>query len=167
MNLKEKAPRGEGQKKELIPMNRTEGNKIPTYYQLIPEKILQHLPDIESLIRPQIKGFSSDNLKEIISIIAYNIRKNEEGSAPLKITFIKKLVPQGDKYLLALIDLGIVTRSGNYIPGEISYRYNFSTEYQSKYIHTKLRNQKLVCRVRGVYDEKNKEVRKQVRSQIN
>jgi len=108
-------------------------NRKSTYHQLIPEKIYRYFSVIEDLLRPEIKGFSSDNLKEIISIVAYHIRKNE-GSAQLQMTYIKKLVPQGDRYLNGLIDLNIIQRSCNAIKGQCSYQYNFSPDYQSKYI---------------------------------
>ena len=132
------------------------------YLILIPEKIYHILPVIENLLRPKIKGYSSDNLKEIISIIACHIRK-DDNRTPLKITYIKKLVPQGDKYLSGLIDLEVVQRSGNPIPGIISYKYNFAPEYWSKYKTFSLDNPKLISRIEKAQHELRREAAKSVR----
>jgi hypothetical protein len=109
------------------------------YYQLIPEKVWQSFSDIEDLIKPEIKGYSGDNLKEIISIVACHTRRNE-GLSQLQMTYLKKLVAQGDKYLKALIDLNVIQRSGNVIVGKTSYQYSFAPEYRSKYVSLALMN---------------------------
>jgi hypothetical protein len=136
--------------------------QVKTYYQLIPEKVFQNLKCIEDLISPEIKGYSSDNLKEVISIVACHIRK-DENCTPLKMTFIKKLVPQGDRYLLGLIDLGIIERSGIAIKGETSYRYSFAPEYFSKYVSIPLRNAKLKRRIEKAQEKLRKEDAKSIR----
>jgi hypothetical protein len=133
-----------------------------TYYQLIPEKVYNNLSVISDLLHPDIKGFSIDNLKEIISIIACHIQKSD-GFAPLKIVFLKKLVPQADKYLSGLIDAGIVLREGQYIPGEVSYKYRFAPEYESKFKSVLLTNAKLIRRIESVHHELLKEASKSVR----
>jgi len=69
-----------------------------TYYQLMPEKVKEALPAIEALISPEIKGYCRDYLKEVVSIVACHVRKDEEAT-PLKLSYIKALVPQGDRYL--------------------------------------------------------------------
>lgn len=135
----------------------------PTYYQLIPAKIYGDFSAIEDLIKPEIKGYSSDNLKEIISIVACNIRK-DKGSSQLQITYLKKLVAQGDKYLKGLIDLNIIQRSGNAIKGECSYQYNFAPDYQSKYISLPLNNAKLILRIEKAQKEIRKSASKSIRS---
>ena len=122
------------------------------YYQLIPENIFQNLSIIDDLIKPEIKGYSSDNLKEIISIVACHLRKNEK-SSQLQITYLKKLVAQGDKYLKALMDLNIVQRSGHVIIGKASYKYNFSEEYESRYLFIPLNNPKLISRIEKAHSE--------------
>ncbi|NJK84778.1 MAG: hypothetical protein HC906_01145 [Bacteroidales bacterium] len=132
------------------------------YFQLIPEIVNNYLPEICELLISEIKAFNADYLKEIISIVACHVRK-DEGASPLKMFIIKKLVPQGDKYLNALIDLKIVERTGQYIPGKVSYHYDFTLEYQSKFIPIELKNQKLINRIKKVYDELHKKQRKQVR----
>lgn len=135
----------------------------PTYFQLIPENIHSDFSAIEDLIRPEIKGYSSDNLKEIISIVACHIRKNN-GFAQLQITYLKKLVAQGDKYLKALIDLNIIQRSGNAIKGQCSYQYNFAIDYQSKYISLPLNNAKLILRIERAQKEIRKRASKSIRN---
>jgi hypothetical protein len=133
---------------------------IPTYYQLIPEKVNNLLWALEQFIG--IKGYDRDYLKEIISLVAIHVRKDEE-AAPLKMTYIKKLVPQGDKYLAALIDLGVIERSGYYIPGQVAYHYSFTPQYESKYQSSGLENAKLVRRIEQVFKELSQEATKTVR----
>ncbi|MCK9282317.1 MAG: hypothetical protein M0P71_17005 [Melioribacteraceae bacterium] len=139
-------------------------DQVKKYYQLIPEKVFQSLNTIEDLMRPGIKGFSIDNLKEVISIVACHVR-NEVEPAQLQMKYIKKLVPQGDKYLLGLIHLGIIQRSG--IASEkqkISYLYNFSPEYQSKYKSIPLNNAKLILRIEKAHETfRKKESAKSIR----
>jgi hypothetical protein len=118
---------------------------------------------IEELLKPEIKGFSPDCLKEVISILSCHIRE-EDGSAPLLMEYIKKLVPQGDKYLSGLIELGIIERSGQYIPGSTSYKYNFASDYQSKYLSFVLDNAKLIRRIEKVYNYLKKQPNKLIRN---
>lgn len=132
------------------------------YFQLIPDKVLSILDDVASLIEPEIKGFDLDYLKEVISVVAIHTRKDNEPT-PLKIEYIKDLVPQGDKYLKGLIDLGIVERSGNMIPKQTSYLYNFSPEYRSRFISVPLTNQKLIFRIEGVHEDLRKKGKKTTR----
>lgn len=132
------------------------------YYQLVPEKIYQNFSVIESLLRPDIKGFSTDNLKEVISIVACHVRK-EDGLAPLSMAYINKLVPQGQFYLTGLIHLGIIQRSGQFIPGATCYKYDFAPEYQSRYLSFPLNNAKLILRIKTVWDELRKEEAKTIR----
>ena len=73
------------------------------YFQLIPEKVYQNLPAIDDTIGSMIKGYSADCLKEVISIVATHTRKDVVATQ-LQMTYIKELVPQGDKYLRCLID---------------------------------------------------------------
>ncbi len=129
----------------------------------MPEKILQELPVINELLRPEIKGYSPDYLKEVISIIACHVRK-DEGPAPLSMWHINKLVPQGQFYLTGLMNLGIVKRSGQFIPkANICYQYDFAPEYQSKYLSFPLNNAKLILRIQKVWDELKKQDAKSIR----
>jgi len=118
-------------------------------------KINQQISGIEEMILPKIKGYSRENLFEVVSIVASQTRKNGE-AAQLQMTYIKKLVPQGDKYLKALIDLQIIQRSGNAIKGKTSYQYSFTPEYFSKFITLPLNNQKLINRITKAHEQKNK-----------
>lgn len=113
-------------------------------------------------MRPTIKGFSPDCLKEIISIVASHIRK-DEGPAPLSMAYINKLVPQGQQYLKGLVTLGIIVRSGQFIPGQVCYHYDFAPAYKSKFLSMPLNNAKLVLRIHNVWDDVNKEAKKTIR----
>ena len=139
--------------------------KVRTYYQLMPEKVKEALPTIEGLIGPDIKGFCPDYLKEVISIVARHVRKEEE-AAPLQMLYIKRLVPQGAVYLKALIDLGIIERTGYYTPGQVAYKYNFTREYDSKFVTSSLTNAKLIRRIETAFEEYAKEAAKSVRGHL-
>lgn len=128
----------------------------------MPENIKKNLTVIEAIIRPEIKGYRSDYLKEVLSIVACNVRKDED-QAPLVMRYIKKLVPQGDKYTMALINLGIIHRSGYYIPGQVAYKYGFTPDYDSKYTTSILKNTKLIRRIKKVHEKFNKEAAKSIR----
>lgn len=133
------------------------------YYQLMPEKIYQVFDTVSDLLKPTIKGYSDDYLKEIISIIAYHIQKSK-GTAPLKIEYLKKLVPQGDRYLMGLIDIGIVQRSGYAVKGQSSFKYCFTPEYFSKYISLSMDNAKLKRRIELARDGFRKEASLSIRN---
>ena len=128
----------------------------------MPERIKEALPTIDGLIASEIAGYCRDNLKEVISIVACHVRKDEE-AAPLKMTYIKKLVPQGDKYLTAMIDLGIIERTGHYTPGQVAYRYSFLPDYDSKYTASLLTNAKLIHRIDGVFADMRREAARSIR----
>jgi hypothetical protein len=132
------------------------------YYQLIPEKVLQMFSTIEDLLRPEIKGYSTDNLKEIISIVACHTRK-DKGSSQLQMAYIRRLVVHGDKYLLTLIALNIIKRSGFAIKGQSSYQYCFTDEYQSKYVSMPLNNAKLIRRIEMAQTKARKQIAKSIR----
>lgn len=137
-------------------------NSNKYYSQLIPEKVFKELDSICQVIEPNIKGFNTDCLCEVISVIACHTRKDNEPT-PLRINYIKKLVPQGDKYLRAIMELGIVERSGKYIPGQTSYKYDFAPYYHSKYISRPLNDVKLFRRVNKVWNEIRKDEKKTTR----
>lgn len=138
-------------------------HRVKKYYQLIPEKVSDCLNVLNDLLRPDIRGYSLDNLKEVISIIALHIQKSN-GFAPLKMLFLKRFVPQADKYLSGLMDAGIIIREGKYIPGEVSYKYRFAPEYESKYLSIPLTNAKLIRRIEGVHDQLRMESSKAIRN---
>jgi hypothetical protein len=132
------------------------------YCQIMPAKVFYRLESIEDSLRSKIKGFCPDNLKEVLSIISCHVQKSD-GTAPLKIEYIKKLVPQGDRYLKELIDLKIVIRSGHAIKGQTSYKYSFAPEYFSKYISLPLKNAKLIRRIEQAQEVQRKEAGKSIR----
>jgi hypothetical protein len=143
-------------------------NRKALLLQLIPEKILENLQAIEDFIKPTIKGFCTDNLIEVISIVACRVRKkdenrNEEPTAQIQMTYFKSLVPQGDKYLNGLMDYNVIKRSGNCIVGQTSYQYSFTPEYKSKYISIVLNNPKLIKRIEIVHSQYKKNNTKSIR----
>jgi hypothetical protein len=137
------------------------------YYQILPEKVYQELSVIAELIRPEIKGFSLDYLKEVISIVACHVRK-DNGPTPLSMWSINKLVPQGQFYLMGLINLDVIKRSGQFIPkANICYQYDFTPEYQSKYLSFPLNNPKLILRIQTVWNNLRKQDAKSIRGRAD
>jgi len=132
------------------------------YYQLIPGGLAPVLTSlIEKADTSKIKGFDIDCLREVISIVASQTRK-DEGAAPLKSEYIAALVPQGDKYLRFLLDAGIVQRQGRFIPGELSYKYRFADAYQGALISGRLKSAKLAWRKDRVYRDLRKAAKKAI-----
>jgi hypothetical protein len=117
------------------------------YYQLIPEKVMEILPQVEEIMK-DIPGYSIDNLKELISIVALHIRKDDDDWTPLKSTYLRNIVPQADQYLKVLRDLNILERSSFACIGKSSYEYRFALAYKSHYLKFPLDNPKLIRRIR-------------------
>jgi len=143
----------------INPASRQRGSKKKTekfYRQLVPVKIYDELPVLEDAIRPYIKGYKTVYLLEMISIIAWHIRK-DDGVARLQMDFLKKQVPQGDKYMKGLISNKIVIRTGQPIKGDKCYEYSFTPKYQSKYIEVPLVDMKLVRRLDLLYSKIERE----------
>lgn len=136
-----------------------------THIQLVPEKVVWELESLEVKFRQNIKGFSIINLIEVISIIACRTWKNQ-ARAPLKMVYLKKVVPQADKYLSALMDHGIVIRSGQAIPGKVSYMYEFAPNYVSRYLELPLKDAKLINRIDRVYKENQKAANKKAKGYL-
>ena len=135
--------------------------KNNNYHQLIPVKVLKNFHWIAATISSKINGYSDDNLKEVISIVSCHIHKEKE-TAQLQIEYIKKLVPQGDKYLHELRELKIIQRSGRYIKGESSYEYSFTAPYQSEYRSLLLTNHKLIERIKQTQIKRKRESKKAI-----
>lgn len=131
------------------------------YHQLIPVKVHEKFAWIANTISPKIKGYSDDNLKEVLSIISWNIRKDGKPS-PIHLGYLKQQVPQGDKYLNGLREVGVILRSGRYVKGVKCYKYNFAPEYQSKYHSIHLRNTRLVHRIERIRAKRLKASEKQI-----
>lgn len=116
-------------------------------YLLLPEKVYQNSDAIFAFIKEKkIIGYNTENLLEVISIVSTHVRK-ENMATPLKMTYIKMLVPNGDRYLFALIEMGVIIRTGAYIPSATSYRYYFTEMYRSRYISIPMTNMKLARRI--------------------
>lgn len=124
-----------------------------------------HFARIEDMIRPRIKGFDRDYLKQVISVIASHVRNGEDKDPPLRMEYLRKLVPYAERYLNALIDLEIIIRSPYYVPGQISYRYVFAPEYLSKYKAVPLNNPKLKRRIYQAFSGISKDAVKLIRGQ--
>ncbi len=117
------------------------------YNFLIPAKVLEVLPEVEELLN--IPGYSSARMKEVISVIAINTQK--DGWSPIKMEYLRWLVPGANNYLSVLRDLGIVQRCGSYVPGVKSFRYRFNPTYLSKYVKLPIECPKLIRRLEGKY----------------
>lgn len=132
----------------------------------MPENVLNDFKSIEDSLRSKIESYNSDYLKEVISIVAKNVRKKEKDdyskedpeneAALLNMEYLNKLVPSGGKYLLQLIDIKVIIRSSNYIPGKQSFKYNFTPAYKSKYIQLPLYNAKLIRKIKSRQEQKRK-----------
>lgn len=131
------------------------------YRQLVPKKIYDELPAIEEVIQPFIKGYQNIYLLQIISIIAWHIRR-DNGKARLQMKYLKRQVPQGDKYLRNLVLLGIVERSGKPKKGLKSYEYSFADKYKSKYFEVFLHDRKLIRRLEQLQIKVEKEHKKTI-----
>lgn len=117
-----------------------------TYYQLIPEKIFNSLDSIHELLRTEIKGYNPDYCKEVISIIAFHTRKNNEAPS-LRMDILRQMVPYAERYLSSLINLNIIKRSGIAKKNVSCYQYSFTSEFHSRYIRVPLNNFKLIRRI--------------------
>ncbi len=120
------------------------------YYFMIPEKVLDDFSFIFSQMS-HIPGFSKDNVKEIITIICYHQYREEDNYwAPLKLSYLRRYVPNAELYLDELHLLGIVDKSSYYITGQLSYQYRISSAYRSKYSKARVTNPKLINRIKKV-----------------
>jgi hypothetical protein len=140
--------------------------KQKKYYQLIPQKILRKLAVIEALIEPLIDNYSTDNLKEVISIVACHTRKDND-EIPLKMYYFRMLVASGDLYMKHLCEQGIILRSGYYVPGQLSFKYSFAPKYKSKFIALPLTNAKLILRIEQAYERFRRDAAKTARGHLD
>ena len=62
-----------------------------------------------------------------------------------------------------MVELGVVERSGYYVPGESSFTYNITLDYKSKYIYLPVTNARLINRIDIVQSEFTKQAAKAVR----
>ena len=129
--------------------------RLQSYYQLIPEKIMEKLPELEVWFQ-EIPGYSMDNLKELISIIAVHTWKDDESWTPLKMTYLRNIVPQADQYITKLRFLQIIERSGYSIIGLASFKYRFTLANKSIYKKLPLNNAKLLRRIENFQQSQKK-----------
>lgn len=137
-------------------------DKKRRYYFLIPENLFDMLDVIDHKLSKEIKGYDPVNTCQIISILCCHLQKSN-GKAPLKIEYLKKLVPQGDRYLKGLMDLEIVQRSGIVVKGLACYRYNFAPIYQTRFMSFPLNNPKLQRRIEAAMTSITKQSSKYTR----
>lgn len=122
--------------------------------------------EIEKKIKGDISGYKRDYLLETISAVATRQRKNDNGEylpAQIQKSYLKKLIPQGDKYLDGLVNTNIIRRSGQYTPGERSFEYSIEPNFKSPYARLPLTNAKLIRRLQVVYNNKKTKNSKSVR----
>lgn len=137
--------------------------KTKTFYtQLIPINIYNELTAIEGEIKPYIQGYKTVNLLQIISIVAWHIRK-DEGISRLQMKSLKGQVPSGDLYLKELISNQIVIRTGQPIKDVKCYEYSFAANWQSKYVKIALNDMYLIRRLENQQIKLSKERNKSFR----
>ncbi len=136
------------------------------YTYLIPEKVDIELQKIDNHLKSQhIYGYSQDNLRQVISLICYQVHKNEDDWAHLKMEYVRKYVPHGELYLKFLNDLGIIECSDSYQVGVSSKTYRFSAPYNSKYLRYQVTSQKLKNRISKAHQSLKKSNSKKYSSQ--
>lgn len=133
------------------------------FKQIFPEKLEPKITDIEKH-PPRISGFRMSFLKQIIYWICS--KKEENGYSYLNMQYLRKQIPQAEQYIKFLLSIHLIERTRGYKPGERSYGYRISIEYDSKYIIKTVTDQKLIRRIikaprkfaRGFYSQ-NKYIR--------
>jgi hypothetical protein len=121
------------------------------YYIQMPEKVAEILPTWEG--NQPFKNFHIDKLRLILSTISTHQRKDEKGNiyAVLKMEILRYKVWNAEKYIQLLIESGIIERIGGYSTKEHhSYKYRFTSDYQSPYVTTELKNQKLINHINKI-----------------
>ena len=72
--------------------------------------------------------------------------------------YLRNIVRGAEQYIFLLIEAGIIERlPGKYFANDHSYRYHFTKEYQSHYVTSELKNQKLLNKIRKAYTKKGRE----------
>lgn len=121
--------------------------KDTNYFFLIPQKAL---PVIENLC-PDIPGYTKERMFEVISTICHHLYKpghDLEGYTPIKLQYLRNIVPHAELYLKLLINLGIVERRNNARPNQSSNLYRISDQYYSKNQGLPLTEMALLQRIR-------------------
>jgi hypothetical protein len=116
-----------------------------TYNVLIPEKVIPEFEKFENN-PPDIPGFRMSSFEQLAYLICK--RQEEDGCAYLNMAVLREQIPQAEYYVKALLnpENPIIERT-NYIPGEHSYGYKFTPEYDSDYISKPVTDMKLIHRL--------------------
>ncbi len=113
------------------------------YYLRIPEKVLSLFQEWESA--PPFKNFRINDAKLLLSIIATNYQKTDRGNcfAQLKLEYLRNRIYNAERYIKFFIASGIIKYFGGFIPGEQSFRYQFTEKYFSDFRKIELTDEKL------------------------
>lgn len=122
-------------------------------YYCIPGKIMKVLPHFEKS-SIDIPGYRYSYLLEILTLLSFSVRKSE-GEAPLKMTYLMKLIPQANQYINLLIDCGIIQRKGGYTVGIKSYSYRYTPDYDSRYHTLAVTDPRLIRRLKYHHLKRN------------
>jgi hypothetical protein len=117
------------------------------FYQLIPEKLIEKLEEIQQY-PPKIIGFRISYMKQIVHLIC--TKKRNDGYSHLKMSYLKELIPGAEQYVRYLLNQNIIERDGFYQPGNKCYGYKFSMKYNSKYQSYPLTDAKLLRRIERI-----------------
>jgi hypothetical protein len=75
--------------------------------------------------------------------------------------FLRNKVWNAEKYIHLLISAGIIERIGGYKPEVNAYKYRFTSSYQSPYVTTELKNQKLLRKITKVNSDAGRKDKRQ------
>jgi hypothetical protein len=114
------------------------------YRQLVPEKLLPELKYVEQN-PPMIPGFRISYIYEILYWII--TKTTDSGYSYLNMIYLKKIIPQGNEYIIYMLSKGFIERSPNYIQGERSYGYRIKDEYKGRNKRLDLTDNKLIRRI--------------------
>lgn len=116
------------------------------YYFCYPGKVNESISLLCDIGKSEIPHFNPSYLKEMLTLISLHNRK-DQGNSVLKAKYLNQLIPGYQNYVRFLMDLGIIQRSGKYIPGETSYQYCFTPEYKDRLVYRTVTDQYLIRRL--------------------
>jgi len=120
------------------------------YIWLIPGKILDRLQNIDKNYTP-FHGFNIDYLYQTVSTISVNLREDSDGVfyARISSVVLRKVVPNGGRYIKYLQQIGVIVRNKRYKPREHSYGFKFAPKYESKFVIIPVTNHRLILRIKN------------------
>lgn len=119
--------------------------KRSTYNVLIPEKVIPEFQKFEKY-PPDIPGFRMSSFEQLSYLICK--KKEDDGCAYLNMAILREQIPQAEYYVSALLNpVNPIIMRTNYVPGEHSYGYKFTPEYESDYIPKPVTDLKLINRL--------------------